>query len=82
MQTSIKGVKGPLHSMDSLKHGGDKLADLLDFNLTRQLVQLPQDRPQLNLRLDVAWSGWSCCSACCCSERSCGVGFGSTEQSW
>ncbi|KAK5982600.1 hypothetical protein GCK32_003290 [Trichostrongylus colubriformis] len=41
------------------------------FNATSST--LPFTDKQHNLKVDVSWNEWSCCSACCCSVTFCGL---------
>ncbi|KAE9547984.1 hypothetical protein FO519_008803 [Halicephalobus sp. NKZ332] len=41
--------------------------------------KLPIVDEKLNLKLDLRWEPWSCCSACCCSAITCGPGFDTSE---
>ncbi|CAJ0593475.1 unnamed protein product [Cylicocyclus nassatus] len=36
-------------------------------------TELPFKLSKENLKIDVAWEDWSCCSACCCSVALCGL---------
>ncbi|VDK57577.1 unnamed protein product, partial [Cylicostephanus goldi] len=36
-------------------------------------TELPFKMSSANLKMDVAWDDWSCCSACCCSVALCGL---------
>ncbi|KAI1721598.1 hypothetical protein Ddc_08058 [Ditylenchus destructor] len=50
-----------------------RLGDLEPFNTSLPPANsFPVARTDMNLKLDVHWAEWSCCSACCCTKRVCG----------
>uniref|UniRef100_A0A915EPW9 Uncharacterized protein n=1 Tax=Ditylenchus dipsaci TaxID=166011 RepID=A0A915EPW9_9BILA len=75
-----------LFHMDTLRHpvfNGDKncgydktdrfrIGDLEPFNAQQTKLLLPVHKQHLNLKLDLRWNPWSCCSACCCTKQVCG----------
>ncbi|VDO97306.1 unnamed protein product [Heligmosomoides polygyrus] len=41
--------------------------------LSEKSSALPYENTKLNIKIDISWEKWSCCSACCCSLALCGL---------
>ncbi|EYB92720.1 hypothetical protein Y032_0191g1333 [Ancylostoma ceylanicum] len=44
-----------------------------DFELLNSTSTLPFTSAPINIKIDISWEAWSCCSACCCSVKLCGL---------
>uniref|UniRef100_A0A1I7RHM1 Uncharacterized protein n=1 Tax=Bursaphelenchus xylophilus TaxID=6326 RepID=A0A1I7RHM1_BURXY len=41
---------------------------------------LPIKSEEHNLKVDIGWGDWSCCSTCCCPNEFCSIGFGFSKH--
>lgn len=58
-----------------------KIEDLTVFTPSID-KKLPIIVEKLNIKLDIRWESWTCCSSCCCSSITCGHGFETSEAAW
>ncbi|CAD5226226.1 unnamed protein product [Bursaphelenchus xylophilus] len=49
------------------------IGDLLEVSKLKKT--LPVESKEHNVKIDIAWGIWSCCSTCCCSNEFCGSGY-------
>uniref|UniRef100_A0A7E4ZQL5 Guanylate cyclase n=1 Tax=Panagrellus redivivus TaxID=6233 RepID=A0A7E4ZQL5_PANRE len=56
-----------------------QIGDLTPYDQNVHGRALPIVNEKLNLKLNISWEPWSCCSACCCSEVTCGRGFATSD---
>ncbi|CAD5219476.1 unnamed protein product [Bursaphelenchus okinawaensis] len=72
----------PIHFKIGLSLSGNETEEAIADQLEKSSLKrvLPIQNYQLNLQLDIKWMPWSCCSACCCSNDYCGVGYGVSEK--
>ncbi|KAJ1350849.1 hypothetical protein KIN20_006745 [Parelaphostrongylus tenuis] len=56
-----------------LKYSDIKVRALEKKKSEKIMQKLPILDTKSNLKIDISWDDWSCCSACCCSRRLCGM---------
>uniref|UniRef100_A0A1I7XNC8 NTR domain-containing protein n=1 Tax=Heterorhabditis bacteriophora TaxID=37862 RepID=A0A1I7XNC8_HETBA len=83
VDNEVRGI-GFIYNVDYLTNGknNEKLVLYYDKfeHINTSMVGLPYVDQSTNLKLDIAWDDWSCCSACCCSGAICG--FYTTYKDW
>uniref|UniRef100_A0AC34FA25 Uncharacterized protein n=1 Tax=Panagrolaimus sp. ES5 TaxID=591445 RepID=A0AC34FA25_9BILA len=57
------------------------IGDLTVWKKYQKINKFPNINEGYNLKVDIYWEKWSCCSACCCSEITCGQGYETSKAS-